>query len=272
MISTIKAIFLGIVQGATEFLPVSSSGHLVLFQNLLGFKDPELLLDISLHVGTLLAVCLYFHSELEMMIKESWTFVVELLRGRKKIRQLEENPHASFALWVLVGTFPTALIGIAFRGHLESLFTSVTAVGFMLLCTGSILAVSRFISKDRKRRLSVGLLVALAVGFVQGIAIIPGISRSGTTIVCGLACGLERTVAARFSFLLSIPAIAGALLLQLSSERWHEIPLLPLLAGLISATLVGLLALKVLMGMVSRGNLYYFAPYCWGVGLLALLL
>lgn len=272
MTDTIKAIFLGIVQGATEFLPVSSSGHLVLFQDLLGFKEPELLLDISLHVGTLLAVCLYFRSELKMMIRESWRFVVELPGGRKKGAQPEERPHAALALWVVVGTLPTALIGISFRSALEGLFASVTAVGFMLLLTGAILAVSRLLPTERKRRLSVGALTALAVGFSQGIAIIPGISRSGTTIVCAMACGMERNAAARFSFLLSVPAVAGALVLQLSSEPWREIPLLPLLAGFVSATLVGLLALKLLMGMVGRGNLYYFAPYCWAVGLIALLL
>lgn len=272
MIGTIKAIFLGIVQGSTEFLPVSSSGHLVLFQNLLGLKEPELLLDISLHVGTLLAVCLYFHSDLGKMIKESWSFAGNLLRGRKSVRQIAETPHASLTLWVIVGTIPTALIGISFRSTLESLFDSVTVVGAMLLCTGAILAVSRFISKNRDGRFNIGLFAALAVGLAQGFAIIPGISRSGATIVCGMACGLNRDVAARFSFLLSIPAIAGALVLQLGSEVRHEIAFLPLLAGLIAATLVGLAALKVLMGMVTRGNLFWFAPYCWSLGLLMLLL
>ncbi|MFH1122689.1 MAG: undecaprenyl-diphosphate phosphatase [Pseudomonadota bacterium] len=272
MISTIKAIFLGIVQGSTEFLPVSSSGHLVLFQNLLGLKEPELLLDISLHLGTLLAVCLYFHSDLTKMIKESWTFAVELLKGRKSFSRIAETPYASFTLWVIVGTIPTALIGISFRSTLEGLFDSVPVVGIMLLCTGAILAISGFISKNRDGRLNIGLFAALAVGLAQGFAIIPGISRSGATIVCGMACGLKRDVAARFSFLLSIPAILGALVLQLSSEARHEIAFLPLLAGLIAATLVGLAALKVLMGMVTKGNLFWFAPYCWGLGLLMLFL
>ncbi len=266
-INPITSIFLGIIQGLTEFLPISSSGHLVLFQNLLGFKEPELLLDVSLHLGTLLAVCLYFHSDLKYMLMETWKFTLDLYHGRKSLKHINESPHASLALWVLVGTFPTSLIGIAFRSSLENFFGSMTVVGTMLVFMGFILAITKLMPKDYQGRNEVRLLSALAVGTAQGIALIPGISRSGTTIVCGIMCGLSRDLAARFSFLLSIPAVIGALVLLLSSEGWDNVALLPLVTGFISSAFVGLIALKILMGMVRKGHLFYFAPYCWALGL-----
>ncbi len=256
---------MGIVQGLTEFLPISSSGHLVLFQNILGFKEPELLLDVSLHLGTLLAVCIFFRSDLKEMIKETWRFSINLLRGRRG-PQADKGVNLWLTFWVLVGTIPTALIGLIFRSPLEELFGDVKKTGFMLVCTGIILAVTRLLPKGYTVRKDVGLLTALAVGVAQGIAIIPGISRSGTTIVCGMACGMGRELSARFSFLLSIPAIAGAMLLQLTSGRLGGADFIPLVLGLLSSAIVGLMALKILMTVVRRGNLSFFAPYCWALG------
>ncbi|MBN2123370.1 MAG: undecaprenyl-diphosphate phosphatase, partial [Deltaproteobacteria bacterium] len=140
--NALAGIFLGLVQGLTEFLPVSSSGHLVLFQNLMGLKEPELLLDISLHLGTLFAVFIYFRSDLGRMARESFQFASGLLRGRTRPADIHRNPHASLALWVLVGTAPTLLIGLAFRSPLERLFGSVPVVGAMLGVTGLILALT----------------------------------------------------------------------------------------------------------------------------------
>lgn len=250
----IETIFLGIIQGLTEFLPISSSGHLVFFQNILGFREPALLLDCSLHLGTLMAVCLYFRSDLGKMATQI-------------CRLNFRDPHASLALWVIVGSVPTALIGLIFKTPLESLFGSLTTVGLMLIVTGVIVALTRFLPDDYATRKQVGLLVALAVGVSQGLAIIPGISRSGATIVCAMLLGLDREMAGRFSFLLSIPAIIGALAIQINFDQVQMIGLIPLFLGFVSATLVGLFALKLLMSLVKKGNLYYFAPYCWALGL-----
>lgn len=269
---TVTGIILGIIQGLTEFLPISSSGHLVLFQNLLGLREAELLFDSSLHLGTLVAVCIYFRSDLKQMIDETFKFIRDLFQGRRSLRGIEEAPHAALTLWVLIGTIPTALIGFAFRPPLEKLFGSLFWVGMMLIFTGLILAITRFISKGHASRPWVGLLAALAVGTAQGLALIPGISRSGATIVCGMVFKIRRDLAARFSFLLSIPAIIGALALQLNAEGLDRVDILPLFMGFASATLVGLWALKILMGMVRKGNLYYFAPYCWGLGVFILFL
>jgi len=253
-----QTITLGIIQGLTEFLPVSSSGHLVLLQNLFGLKEPELLLDSSLHLGTLFAVCLYFRDDIKQMVREVLKFDLS-------------KPHGSLALWVLVGSLPTGIIGLLFKTPLERLFGSLPIVGLMLVATGVIVGSSRLIPKNYHSRERVGLLIALAVGTAQGLAIIPGISRSGATIVCGLFCGLDRELAGRFSFLLSIPAIIGALAVQLNVEALENVGIAPLLFGFASSAVVGILALRLLMGMVKKGHLSYFAPYCLALGLLIFL-
>jgi undecaprenyl-diphosphatase len=142
-------------------------------------------------------------------------------------------------------------------------------VGLALLCTGFILLISRYIPESEKRKDRVMLLASLCIGASQGVALVPGISRSGITIVCGLLCGLSRDLSARFSFLLSIPAIIGAMVLQLHSETLTGTIFPPLLAGFISSALIGLIALKILMSMVRKGRLFFFSPYCWALGLLA---
>lgn len=270
--SIIDSIILGIVQGLTEFLPISSSGHLVLFQNLLGYKEPEILFDVGLHCGTLLAVFIYFRSDLKQMIAETINFMIKLVKEERSVRSIHENPHVSLTIWVIIGTIPTALIGLIFRSPLESLFGSIVVVGIMLTITGIILAVTRFIPVSYSSRDRVGLRGSIIVGITQGLAIIPGISRSGITIATGILCGIDRDLAARFSFLLSIPAILGAVVLQIGSGEFGGMGLLPMILGFISSTLVGLLALKILMNLVRKGNFFYFAPYCWVVGLLVIFL
>jgi undecaprenyl-diphosphatase len=142
----------------------------------------------------------------------------------------------------------------------------------MLILTGLIIAIAWVLSPGHTKRKSVGLLTALAVGTAQGLAIMPGISRSGSTIICGMLCGMERELSARFSFILSIPAITGAMVLQLVSHEAGTIDFLPLLAGFSFAAITGFLALKFLMRMVRKGNLAWFAPYCWAIGLYVLFL
>jgi len=263
--TTIETIFLGIIQGLTEFLPVSSSGHLVVGKNLLGFREPELLLDTALHFGTLMAVCVYFRSDLWQMIQELWRLI-----PKKENRRPEPGPHAMLAFMVVIGSIPTALIGIIFKDSLESLFGSVTTVGMMLVITGIIVAITRFIPEAYGKRDRVSVLIALAIGAAHGVAIVPGISRSGATIVCGLLLGLNRELAGRFSFILCIPAIIGALLLQLDTAAITRVGAVPLLVGFLVSALVGFLALKLLMRMVRKGHFYYFAPYCWAIGILTI--
>ena len=264
----LETIFLGIIQGLTEFLPISSSGHLVLFQNLLGFEEPELLLVSSLHLGTLLAVCLYFNSDIKYMGKELY----RLAGHPGEIGDGEKYRHAALALWVMVGSLPSGAIWLVFRNDIVGLFGSVRAVGFLLIGTALILSVTLFTRRGKGKRMDVGLMPALAVGTVQGLALLPGISRSGITIVCCLLLGFERGLAGRFSLLLSIPAILGAVLLNFSITDLERIGIAPLLMGFFSSALVGLLALKLLMGVVKKGRMYYFAPYCLALGSAIILL
>ncbi len=265
-----QTIFLGIIQGLTEFLPISSSGHLVIFQHLIGLKNPELLLDISLHIGTLLAVLIFFRSDIKMMATETIGFVRTVFRKRNPISEIQQFPHAALTFWILMGTIPTALIGVIFNPFFHDMFGSTLLVGFMLIVTGVILGASRLIPDYFTKKKEVGLISAMAVGLAQGVAIIPGISRSGTTIVCGLLFGLNRDMAGRFSFLLSIPAITGASILKFDMTGITEIGVIPFLAGILVSFIVGLIALKITMGMLRRGNFYYFSPYCFLAGIVAI--
>ncbi|EFK08998.1 putative undecaprenyl-diphosphatase UppP [delta proteobacterium NaphS2] len=265
--NSLETTLLGIVQGLTEFLPVSSSGHLVILEHLLGLKEPEILLDTSLHLGTLLAVCVFFRSDLAKMIQELWSWLKPESNGKTDF-----GPHASMAVMVVVGSIPTALIGLIFKDPLERLFGAVTIVGAMLLVTGLITGITKFISETHEKWDRINVWMALAIGAVQGLAIVPGISRSGATIVCALLLGLRREIAGRFSFLLSIPAIVGAVALQLKSDALARVGAWPLFLGFASAAVVGFFALKLLMGMVRKGHFYYFAPYCFVVGALTVIL
>jgi undecaprenyl-diphosphatase len=264
------SVLLGIIQGLTEFLPVSSSGHLVFFQNLLGFKEPEILFDVALHLGTLLAVFIFFRADLMQIVIDIKGYISGIFTKKASLASIKERPHALFALWVIVGTIPTGLIGVLFKDALESLFGKIGIVGLMIIVTGIIVGISRLIPQSYMKKERMGFLPAILIGIAQGIAIIPGISRSGATIVCGLLCGMERELAARFSFLLSIPAILGALALQLSSHKIGTIAVTPMLTGFVTAAIAGFVALKVLMKMVKRGNLAWFAPYCWMIGLMVI--
>jgi undecaprenyl-diphosphatase len=268
--NVLETVLLGIMQGLTEFLPISSSGHLTLLQNLLGFKEPQLFLDVVLHLGTLFSICFYFRSDLKNMLTESEAFAKKVVSGQQGIKDISNYPHAAISLMVLIGTLPTVLIGVTFRTSVEKLFGSVVMVGFALLVTGLILLITRYIIDDEKRKDKILLITALCIGTAQGLALIPGISRSGTTIVCGMLLGLNRELAARFSFLLSIPAIIGAVVLHLIALPFSDLPFIPLTTGFIFAAVIGFMALKILMGVVKRGRLYYFSPYCWIVGLLAI--
>jgi len=265
-----KTIFLGIIQGLTEFLPISSSGHLVIFQNLIGLKNSELLLDISLHVGTLLAVLIFFRADIKMMIYEGIGLISTVFRKENPSSKIQQFPHAALIVWIITGTIPTALIGILFSSFVQKMFGAPFFVGFMLIVTGIILGASRFIPDHFTKKNHVGLMVSIAVGIAQGVAIIPGISRSGATIICGLFCGLNRELAGRFSFLLSIPAIIGATILKFDITEITEIGFMPFFAGIFVSFLVGLIALKITMNMVRKGNLYYFSPYCLLAGIVAI--
>lgn len=254
------AFILGIVQGLTEFLPVSSSGHLVLVQKLVALPGNYLFFDIIVHAGTLIAVLVYLRRELAGIARaacsRAWLEPLGSFRSDPDFRRL---------LLVLLATIPTGLMGLLFKDWCLTLFNSIEAVGWALLATGVILMTTRWVARstplDRP-----GPANALVMGIAQGLAVIPGVSRSGSTIAAGLLTGLRREEAARFSFLMAVPAILGAVLLESLGGGANEIGAGPLIVGFIIAGLTGYAALAILVKVLNSGRFHWFAYYCWAVG------
>ena len=258
----LQSIFLGIIQGLTEFLPVSSSGHLVFFQSLMGLKEPPIFFDVMLHLGTLLAVVVYF-----------WTDIWKIAQGLGAVlkRKHKNLPQVKLFLLIILASIPTGLMGILFEDWFESFFSRPKLVGGMLLITGLVLWITRFAKKEGKPLEQIGWFDAILIGIAQGAAIIPGISRSGATISMGLFCGLDRELSGKFSFLLSIPAILGATLLEYKKIDTVS-DLGTVLIGTAVAFGVGILALTFLMKIIKMGKIFNFSYYCCGMGILMIIL
>jgi len=262
----IQAFVLGIVQGLTEFLPVSSSGHLVLGQQFFGLTEPELLFDISLHIGTLLAVVAVFFKEI-LAIVSALARLPKLFAEAGGWRPVvAQNEQVRTALLIVAGSVPTAVIGLGFHRMADRIFASVPIVGMMLLVTGGLLWATRTRSSGCRTVAGLSVKAALIIGLMQGFAILPGISRSGATISTALFLGMERATAGRFSFLLSLPAIVGALLLEIRSGAASSASAPVLLLGGAVAAVTGWVALVLLLRIVKSGHLHRFAPYCWALG------
>lgn len=246
----LKALILGVVQGLTEFLPVSSTGHLLLGRKLMGLSEAGLFLDTMLHLGTLLAVVIVFWQDIVYMIK---------------------RPLSKLSLLIVVGTIPTAIIGLSFEDFFEEISKTGVTVGWEFLATGIILWVADNMKKKGSKNIEqVTFKDALMVGALQGAAILPAISRSGLTIAGALFQGINKQAAARFSFLLSLPAILGAVVLQslkLAKGNAESIGLLPLVIGTLAAAVSGYVAVKWMLAILQRGSLKVFSIYVWILGL-----
>lgn len=245
----------GLVQGLTEFLPISSSGHLVLVPAIFGFEEPGLAASVMLHVGTLLAVLAYFRRDI------------------LKLFHLRRDPEARRILLLLViGTIPAAIVGLALNGPIEAVFTEPWLVAIALMVTGVVLLFSLLVARGTRLLAQARWTDGLVVGLAQAFALLPGISRSGMTITAGMAQGLQRREAARYSFLLSIPAIAGAGLLDgldlVESGGFSA----DLLVGMVVAAVVGYLAIALLIRVLVRVGLLPFALYCLAFGAVAYVL
>lgn len=267
-----QGIILGIIQGLTEFLPVSSSGHLVLGQIFFGITQSQLTFDISVHVGTLLAVLVVYFSDISAMLSSLFGFFLKAVSFKPVSHLITEDQDLRLAGLIVIGSIPTAIIGLVLKQFEHILFTSELLVGVMLILTGTILWVSRnyYYSENIKHRF--GIKKAFFIGISQGIAVIPGISRSGTTIAAGMFLGLDRHTAAKFSFLLSIPAILGAQVLSIKDMINGGLIIDPVIIyATIASFITGLVALKILLTLVHSGRFHLFAPYCWLIGSLVLL-
>lgn len=256
-----QAIILGIVQGATEFLPISSSAHLVLIPWLLGWTKPSLTFDLMTHWGTLLAVVWYYRTDLFNIIKG----VLIGLRDRQPFG----NPEARLGWLLVVASIPAVIVGVLFEDQIEALFGAPVYVAGELLVTGLILWFSETLGKRERPLEQLGWLDALLIGIGQAIAISPGISRSGATIATGLVRGFDRAAAARFSFLMSIPVIFGAGLLKLSDFFDTGLPADTATlfgAGFIVSAIVGYIAIAYFIRYLTTRSLRLFAVYCWIFG------
>lgn len=256
----VQAFVLGIVQGATEFIPVSSSGHLVLVPWLLYWPEPGLVFDTIVHWGTLVAVLAVF-----------WRDIVALTRAwaRSLVERSLNQTEARLAWLIIVGTLPAALMGFLWKDFFESLFGSPGWVAALLLVTGMLLALSERLGKRQRSMGDLSWLDSVLIGLAQGLAIAPGISRSGATIAMGLLRGVKREAAARYSFLLATPIIFGAGLLPLadlfrSEAVGAQSP--SLVVGFLAAAVSGYLCIRFLLAYLQRGRLYVFAAYCWLAG------
>lgn len=264
--SVFEALVLGIVQGLTEFLPISSSGHLVVVPALLGWDDVPVPFDVLLHAATLLALLVYFFRDF-----------VEALDGLGR-----PSPGRRFAWLLVLGTIPAGVLGYLFERPLERAFSDEVAVAIQIIITGVILAATESYARWRKRderieatELSVVEKIALevkpptavAVGLAQAVSIIPGISRSGATIGTGLLFGLSRPQSARFSFMLSVPILLGASLAKIPELGKFDVPIEATIVGFLAALVSGYLAIAGMIGYLQRRGLYPFAAYCLVVGI-----
>ena len=270
----IQAIILGIVQGLTEFLPVSSSAHLVFVPYIIGTTS-SLAYDTLLHIGTLIAVVAYFWNDIINMFKSFFSSLLDIPRGQFR-KGLQEDQFKKLAWFVIIGTIPAGLAGILFKDFFEGLFSNIIAVGFFLIITGFLLWGSEMMSRKISNKTSLkemSVKNSVLIGIAQAFAIAPGISRSGATISAGLFLGIERELAARYSFLLSIPAILGAALVQAKDiGSLMDISSVAAAAGFIAAIISGYLAVRFMLKLVKEKNLLPFAYYCWIIGPLAIIL
>ncbi|MDO5825941.1 MAG: undecaprenyl-diphosphate phosphatase [Methanosphaera sp.] len=272
MLDILSAIILGAVQGLAEFLPISSSGHLVLIPYILGVET-TLAFDTVLHIGTLVAIFTFFWKDIIDLIKGFILSLIDLSEGVDKFMAgLHNSIQKRFSWLIIIGSIPTALIGFLLKDAVETIFRGTLAVGVFLIITGLLLYYSEKQRHGNITAKTMSFKQSVIIGICQGLAVLPGISRSGATISSGLCLGLEREYAARYSFLLSIPAVLGAGIIQIKDITAIDVSFGVLIAGFLSSVIFGYLAIKLLMKMIKGWSLNIFAYYCWILGMVTIIL
>lgn len=267
-----KSLFLGLIQGITEFLPVSSSGHIVIAKNLFYIKSPGLIYEVILHFGTFLSVLVVFRTEIISIIRASFFGIIYIIKKGKLNSDIVKNYNFRLGIFIVIATIPAGFIGILLKDILSKFFESIFFVSLALIFTGIILFFTKYF---KERGYGINFFNSLLIGCAQALALIPGISRSGMTISMGLFLGVKRDDAVKFSFLLSLPAIFGATILEsfnifyyhLSNEELIQIGL-----AFLSAFFSGYFAIKILMKIVITGRFFLFSFYCFLIGILGIIL
>ena len=263
----LQAVILGLVQGLAEFLPISSSGHLALLENFFGIKEDNMLFfTVLLHFGTLIAVFVVFWKDIWELLQELVLTIKDLV-GRKGLR-LNERPVRKLGVMIIVSCIPTAIIGFIFGDLFESFYSKPIVIAIMLIVTALLLIVAETWGGGNRNIENLNYRNSIFIGIVQGLAIIPGISRSGSTLFASLLCKLDRDFAVKFVFLISIPTILGSLILELPDgiiEGLHGEPVGSVIVGVLVAFLSGFFAVKVMLKVVSNKKLKYFSYYLFAV-------
>jgi Uncharacterized bacitracin resistance protein len=282
----IRAIIMGIIQGITEFLPVSSTGHLAIFQSIFRINtETGLLFEVMLHLGTVFAIIITFKRDIIRLIRETIRMILELLdntrywwqnhKGNAALRykKIVHNNYRKFVLMIICSTIPTAIIGYAARDVVDSAKRSLLVIGICLLVTGVLLLITDFSGEGEKGPKDVSYTNSFIIGICQGIAVLPGLSRLGATLVACLLGGFSRKFAVKYSFIISIPAILGAMMFEVTNiklENLNNTLFGMYFVGMLVATFVGYFAIKVLMKIMHRKKMKIFAYYCFLVGFVAI--
>lgn len=282
----IKSIIMGIVQGVAEFLPISSSGHLAIMKHVLHINtDTGLLFDVLLHLGTLVAIFIVFWKDICELIVEGFKIVGDfiinvmiavknLFSGKKaKYRKMISTPYRRFVMLIIVSTIPTVIIGFLFKDVFEASGATLLVPGLCLILTGILLTIADRVKTGNKTESTASFKNAGLIGLAQGIAILPGLSRSGTTITASLVSGFDRSFAVKYSFIMSIPAVLGAVVLEMKDFSMDAVQadLLNYLAGTIVAGVIGYICIKTMLVIVKGKKFKYFAYYCFGIGSIAVI-
>lgn len=286
--SILEAIIMGLVQGLAEFLPISSSGHLAIFKQILHIEvETGILFDVLLHLGTLIAIFVAFWKDIRMLIYEGFCIIGDFFKNvfyavynlfadkkhKREYVKIAATPYRRFVLLVIVSTIPTGIIGILLQDAIEKAAAGILVPGIMLLITGVLLWVADHVKSGTLNEETVSYPKALLLGVAQGVATLPGLSRSGTTITAGLLSGFERNFAVRYSFIMSIPAVLGAALLELKDfepSMMASSELLAYIVGMAIAAVVGYISIKTMLVLVRGKKFKYFSFYCLFVGVIAI--
>lgn len=260
-----QAAILGIVQGLAEFLPISSSGHLALLQYFFGVEaDSVLLFTVMMHVGTLVSVFIIYRKDIAALLVELGLTIKDICTGKGP--RINASPTRRMGFMIIVATIPTAIIGLLFEDFFESLYASIVSIALGLIFTGIILFIAERMGRNDKGPMEMKWRHAIFIGCMQGIAICPGVSRSGSTLFGGLMAGLKREFAVEFAFLISIPSILGSVILEAPDAfaEGADVSMIgPIAVGVILAAISGIVAIKAMIKVVSNKRLIGFTVYVW---------
>jgi undecaprenyl-diphosphatase len=283
----INAILMGIIQGVAEFLPISSSGHLAIFKGIFNINtDTGLMFDVLLHLGTLVAIFIAFWKDIKELIVEGFSIIglffvnigigfSKLLHGNNKAyKRIITTPYRRFVMLVIVSTIPTGILGVLFQNLIEYADATLLIPGLFLILTGILLTIADKVKVGKKNEKDATYKEAGLIGLAQGIATMPGLSRSGTTITACLLCGFEKDFAVKYSFIMSIPAVLGSVVLVLKDYTQvtvTRIDMVNYFVGTVIACVVGYICIKTMLVIVRGKKFKYFAYYCFIIGLIAVI-